>query len=75
MWIKQWNDTIVPWWTEYSCWKYFFFSNQSKVYVVVKQEIETKSWVKQICAIINHKIETKSKMNDDTVINVAENYT
>lgn len=55
--------------------KVFFFSNQSKVYVVVKQEIETKSWVKQICAIINHKIETKSKMNDDTVINVAENYT
>lgn len=54
---------------------FFFFSNQSKVYVVVKQEIETKSWVKQICAIINHKIETKSKMNDDTVINVAENYT
>lgn len=41
----------------------------------MKQEIETKSWVKQICAIINHKIETKSKMNDDTVINVAENYT
>lgn len=55
--------------------KVFFFSNQSKVYVVMKQEIETKSWVKQICAIINHKIETKSKMNDDTVINVAENYT
>lgn len=55
--------------------KVFFFSNQSKVYVVVKQEIVTKSWVKQICAIINHKIETKSKMNDDTVINVAENYT
>lgn len=54
---------------------FFFFSNQSKVYVVMKQEIETKSWVKQICAIINHKIETKSKMNDDTVINVAENYT
>lgn len=53
--------------------KVFFFSNQSKVYVVMKQEIETKSWVKQICAIINHKIETKSKMNDDTVINVAEN--
>lgn len=49
--------------------KVFFFSNQSKVYVVMKQEIETKSWVKQICAIINHKIETKSKMNDDTVIN------
>lgn len=55
--------------------KVFFFFNQSKVYVVMKQEIETKSWVKQICAIINHKIETKSKMNDDTVINVAENYT
>lgn len=41
----------------------------------MKQEIETKSWVKQICTIINYKIETKSKMNDVILINVAENYT
>lgn len=35
----------------------------------MKQEIETKSWAKQICAVINYKIETRSKTNDDTLVN------
>lgn len=54
--MERYNSTLM---NRIQLLKVFFFSNQSKVYVVMKQEIETKSWVKQICAIINHKIETK----------------